>query len=458
MARKRKVPSSQQTDEQKPKTVRQSEVEVGGEGEVQESSEEEESVEPSSSEEEESKSESEDGEEEESSSSEEEAEDEASKRETLRQLLEPFGKSQIIDLLKEAVAKDPKLLPRIVQKADSDPTHRKIFVFGLGWDATTEQLVEAFNPFGEIEESKLITDKNTGRAKGYAFVMFKTRAAAKKALKAPQKRIGNRTVSCQLAAVGAPAGTVAAEEGNRKMYVANVAPHVSPERLKAFFGSFGEIEEGPLGMDPATNKFKGFAIITYSSTEGYKKAMEEPIKVFENCQLQCKKFVENYANISSRQTSASSVNPAPTDVSYSSLGMNTGILGANLNATGLLMSQNPGIGLAGNALLAAGYNPASLAAGYNPAGLAAAGYNPAGLAASRLGASMGGMSGNYGINSISPTVMGNYGSQEAFNGLGAFQNAQTGLSSIGTAGTATTTSRIPTSGVSSTTFPSYFKR
>lgn len=449
MPKKRKALSSQQTIEQKPKIVREEEAEL--EEDEEESSEAEAPEQSSSSEEGESETESasEDGEGEEEESSEEEADDEASKRETLRELLEPFGKSQIIDLLKEAVAKDPKLLPKIVQKADSDPTHRKIFVFGLGWDATTEHLVEAFKSFGEIEESKLITDKNTGRAKGYAFVMFKTRAAAKKALKIPQKKIGNRTVSCQLAAIGPSAGTVAAEGGSRKMYVANVAPHVSPEKLKAYFGSFGEIEEGPLGMDPSTNKFKGFAIITYRSTEGFKKAMEEPIKVFENCQLHCKKFVENYANNSSRQSSASSVNPAATDVSYSNLGVNTGILGANLNASGLLMAQNPGIGLAGNALLAAGYNPAGLATGYTPAS----------LAVSRLSASMGGMSGNYGINSISPSAIGNYGSQQAFNGLGAFQNAQTGLSSVGTVGTSTTATRASTSGVStSTSFPSYFNR
>lgn len=456
MAKKRKVPSSQQTNEQKPKTVREEAAEV--EGEEEESSNEEESEEATSSEEETesgSESESEDGEEEESSSAEEEGDDEVSKRRALRELLEPFGKSQIIDLLKEAVAKDPKLLPKIIQKADSDPAHRKIFVFGLGWDATTEQLVQAFTPFGEIAESKLITDKNTGRAKGYAFVMFKTRAAAKKALKLPQKRIGNRTVTCQLAAVGATAGTAAAEGGNRKMYVANVAPHVSFEKLKAFFGSFGEIEEGPSGMDPVTNKFKGFAIITYKSPEGYLKAMEEPIKVFENCQLHCKKFMDNYANNPSRQSNATSTNPTVTDVNHSSLGMNTGFLGANLNPSGLLMAQNP---LAGNAWLASGYNPAGLAAGYNPAALAA-GYNPAGLAASRLGSSMGGMSGGYGINSISPTVIGNYGSQEAYSGLGAYQNPQAGLSSIGTAGTATTATKVPTSGASaSTQFPSYFKR
>ncbi|KAL1531114.1 UBP1-associated protein 2B-like [Salvia divinorum] len=455
MAKKRKTPSSLHMNEKKQSVVREEAEVIEKEDEVEESSNEEESGE-SSSPEEELESESEDGEEEEeepSSAEEEEEEEEeeegggedaASKQHALRELLEPFGKSQIIDLLKEAAVKDPKLIPKIVHKADSDPTHRKIFVFGLGWDATAEQLIQAFKSFGEIEESKLITDKNTGRAKGYAFVMFKTRAAAKKALKVPQKRIGNRIVSCQLAAIGASAGTVVAEGGNnRKMYVANVAPHVSFEKLKAFFLRFGEIEEGPLGVDPVTKKFKGFAVITYKSTEGYKKAMEEPIKVVENCQLHCKKFVENFANNSSGQTSNSSVNPASTDVNYGNLGMNTGMLGANLNTAGFLFAQNPGIGLAGNALLATG-------------------YDQAGLAASIFGASMGGMSGNYGINSIIPTVTGRYGAQEAYNGLGMYQNSQTGLSSIGTMGTATTTTavtKVPTSdGSASTTFPSYFSR
>ncbi|PIN06420.1 RNA-binding protein musashi/mRNA cleavage and polyadenylation factor I complex, subunit HRP1 [Handroanthus impetiginosus] len=435
MARKRKAPSSKQTQEQKPKVIHEEEEEeeTSEEEESEESEEEEEeSEEESSSEEEES--ESEDEEEEESSSSDEEADDEASKRETLRELLEPFGKAQIIDLLKEAVAKDPKLLTKIVQVADSDPTHRKIFIHGLGWDATSEQLVQAFKPFGEIEESKLITDKNTGRAKGYAFVLFKSRAAAKKALKVPQKRIGSRTVSCQLAALGPAAGAPAAEAGNCKIYVGNVAPHVSAEKLKAFFGRFGEIEEGPMGIDPVTNKFKGFAVITYKSVDGYKKALEEPIKVFENCQLHCKKFVDNHnKNNVSAQTSVANMNPAVSDVNYGSVGANAGILGANLNASGLLMAQNQGIGLAGNGMLAAGYNPAGLVAS--------------------------GLSGNYGINSISPNVMGNYGSQAALHGLGAFQNPQLGPSSVGTVATATTATRAPTSVVSSSiTFPSYFKR
>ncbi|KAG8372274.1 hypothetical protein BUALT_Bualt12G0049300 [Buddleja alternifolia] len=441
MARKRKAPISQHTPEQKPKIVPEVVEEEEEEEEEEETSNEEEEEEEESSEESESESESEDDDEEEdeedsSSSDDDEPNDVASKREFLRELLEPFGKTQIIDLLKEAAAKDPKILAGIVHVADSDPANRKIFIHGLGWDATSEQLIQAFKPFGEIEDSKLITDKNTGRAKGYAFVLFKTRNAAKKALKVSQKKIGSRTVSCQLAALGHSVGAGAGEGGSRKLYVGNVGPNVNPEQLKAFFRTFGEIEDGPIGLDQITNKFKGFAVITYKSPEGFKKAIEEPIKVFENCQLHCKKFVENpnnNKNNAAGQSSVGSVNPAVSDVSYSNLGGNAGILGANFNTSGLLMGQNPAIGLAGNPMLAGG-------------------YNPAGLTYPGLNTPMGGMSGNYGLNSISPSgVMGNYGSQAALQGLGPFQNVQTGQSSLGTAATATTAARAPASGVSSAT-------
>ncbi|XP_073043212.1 UBP1-associated protein 2B-like [Primulina eburnea] len=420
MAKKRKAPSSQQTQEKKHKIIRDEEEEE--EEEEESSSEEEESESGSEEDDDEDDDEDEDEEDDDSSS-----EDEASKRATVRELLEPFGKDQIIDLLKEAGSKDATLLAKIIETADSDPTHRKIFIHGLGYDATSEQLVQAFKPFGEIEESRLIVDKNTGRAKGYAFVLFKTRVAAKKALKVPQKKIGSRNVSCQLAAVGSTTpATQASETGKWKIFVGNVGPTVTPEKLKAFFRRYGEIEDGPIGTDPTTNLFKGFAVITYKSTEGYKKALEEPIKVFENCQLHCKKFVENHTNKNNvaLQSTASVANASVSDLSYGGLGVNPGVLGANLTPARYLMSQNPGIGLAGNAILAAG-------------------YNSAGLMTSGLSSSFGGMGSDYGMNSLSPNVMGRYGSQAAFNGMGPFQSSQTGHSTVGTSTTTAAAGRDP---------------
>lgn len=435
MAKKRKAPSSQQTHEKKPKVIREEEEEESSDEEESSSEEEEEEESESGSEEDGDEDEEDDG-----SSSEDEVNDEASKRATVRELLEPFGKDQIIDLLKEAGSKDATLRAKIIEMADSDPTHRKIFIHGLGYDATSEQLVQAFKPFGEIEESKLIVDKNTGRAKGYAFVLFKTRAAAKKALKVPQKKIGSRNVSCQLAAVGStnPA-TQASESGKCKIFVGNVGPTVTPEKLKAFFRRYGEIEDGPIGTDPNTNLFKGFAVITYKSAEGYKKALEEPIKVFENCQLHCKKFVENLTNKNnlSLQSTASTANASVSDLSYGGLGVNPGILGSNLTPAGYLMSQNPGIGLTGNAMLAAGYNPAS-------------------LVTSGSSSSFGRMGSDYGMNS--PNVMARYGSQSAFNGTGPFQSSQTGHSTVGTSTTAAAAGRDPGNVGNEPSLTSYFRR
>ncbi|KAL3512542.1 hypothetical protein ACH5RR_025259 [Cinchona calisaya] len=342
-----------------------------------------------------------------SSSSSSEDDDESSKREKLRKLLEPLSKDQILGLLNEAALQDPFILSRIVQKVDSDPTHRKIFIHGLGWDATEEQVLQVFKPFGEIEDFKLITDKVTGRAKGYAFVLFKTRAAAEKALRNPQKKIGNRTTTCQLAALGPAAA--AGEVSKRKLFVANVGPNVNVDRLRAFFGQFGEIEEGPMGLDPTTNKPRGFVIFVYKFVDGLKKALEEPQKSFEGCQLLCKKFVEglntntNHKNVTSNQQQS--------EVSYG-YGVNPGVLGSNLNAGSFLMPQNPGIGLVGNPLMAAALNQSA-------------------LAASGLGGAVAGIGGNYGINSYSPSVIGGYGSQAALLGLGAYQSAQTGQSSVG---------------------------
>ena len=67
-----------------------------------------------------------------------------------------------------------------------------------------------------------------------------------------------------------------------------------PERaahddLRGFFSKFGEIEEGPLGADRNTGLFRGYAIFFYKTPEGLRKALEEPNKVFDGCELQCRR-------------------------------------------------------------------------------------------------------------------------------------------------------------------------
>ncbi|XP_076948394.1 RNA-binding protein P-like, partial [Bidens hawaiensis] len=241
----------------------------------------------------------EDEQEEEDDEEDEDEDDESSKKESLRKLLEPLPKEKIIEILKEAALNDRSIIASLTQTAEVDPAHRKIFVFGLGWDATSDQVPSVFKQYGEIEDCKVVTDKVTGKAKGYGFVLFKTRKSAQKSLKQTQKKIGSRMASYQLAAVGklgAPGNnqtTATPDPAGRKIFVANVLSHVDPNAPRSFFAKFGQIEEGLLGLDNVTGKFKGFAIFIYKTVDGCKKALEEPNKPFDGCKLQCRQAVDN---------------------------------------------------------------------------------------------------------------------------------------------------------------------
>jgi len=49
---------------------------------------------------------------------------------------------------------------------------KKLFVGGLSWDTTDDGLRQAFVSYGEITEVKVITDRDTGRSRGFGFVTF----------------------------------------------------------------------------------------------------------------------------------------------------------------------------------------------------------------------------------------------------------------------------------------------
>lgn len=51
-----------------------------------------------------------------------------------------------------------------------DTTYTKVFVGGLAWETHKETLKKHFEQFGEILEAVVITDKASGRSKGYGFV------------------------------------------------------------------------------------------------------------------------------------------------------------------------------------------------------------------------------------------------------------------------------------------------
>lgn len=59
---------------------------------------------------------------------------------------------------------------------------KKLFVGGLSFNTTDEGLHQAFGTFGTIVEAKIITDRDSGRSRGFGFVSFSEEDDAERAL------------------------------------------------------------------------------------------------------------------------------------------------------------------------------------------------------------------------------------------------------------------------------------
>ena len=58
----------------------------------------------------------------------------------------------------------------------------RIYVGNLPYSATSDQLTNLFSAFGEVSEATVVLDRETGRAKGFAFVQMANEDAARTAI------------------------------------------------------------------------------------------------------------------------------------------------------------------------------------------------------------------------------------------------------------------------------------
>jgi len=61
---------------------------------------------------------------------------------------------------------------------------KKLYVGNLTYEVTNGGLEQMFAPHGTVESAQIITDRETGRSKGFGFVEMKTAAEAQTAMAA----------------------------------------------------------------------------------------------------------------------------------------------------------------------------------------------------------------------------------------------------------------------------------
>ena len=72
---------------------------------------------------------------------------------------------------------------------------KSIFVGNLNFQATEAELTGLFQPFGQVGRIRMVSDRETGRARGFAFVEMPNDADAAKAIAALDgKEMGGRNL------------------------------------------------------------------------------------------------------------------------------------------------------------------------------------------------------------------------------------------------------------------------
>ncbi|XP_054086177.1 protein elav isoform X2 [Zeugodacus cucurbitae] len=152
-----------------------------------------------------------------------------------------------------------------------------IFVGDLSSEIETQQLREAFTPFGEISDCRVVRDPQTLKSKGYGFVSFVKKSEAESAITAMNGQwLGSRSIRTNWATRKPPASKenikpltfdevyIQSSPSNCTVYVGGVnsaLTALSEEILQKTFSPYGSIQEIRVFKD------KGYAFVRFSTKE-----------------------------------------------------------------------------------------------------------------------------------------------------------------------------------------------
>ncbi|XP_027149345.1 RNA-binding protein 24-A isoform X1 [Coffea eugenioides] len=162
-----------------------------------------------------------------------------------------------------------------------DTTFTKVFVGGLAWETQSDTMRRYFEQFGEILEAVVITDKNTGRSKGYGFVTFRDPESARRACADPTPIIDGRRANCNLASLGRPRPALPFVCYFMLLLVTgrlrSPTPYLGglPANRGAYVGSFGYQQPVSYGYQQGL-MYSPFGYATYSPDYVYPQGVYNP--------------------------------------------------------------------------------------------------------------------------------------------------------------------------------------
>ncbi|CAF1675513.1 unnamed protein product [Adineta ricciae] len=166
------------------------------------------------------------------------------------------------------------------QKAEDD---RKLFVGGLTWDTTQDDLREYFSSFGNILDCSIKHDPTTGRSRGFAFLVFDRKDIVDKILSQNEHFVKGRKVDPKPAhrrlaannnnAMSSSSSMNSISNNNRKVFIGGLDPNFPDTQLREYFSQFGTIDEIDLPYDKEKSERRPFCFISFQNEQSAQEVL-----------------------------------------------------------------------------------------------------------------------------------------------------------------------------------------
>ncbi|XP_029358719.1 LOW QUALITY PROTEIN: RNA-binding protein 39-like [Echeneis naucrates] len=160
---------------------------------------------------------------------------------------------------------------------------RTVFCMQLAARIRPRDLEDFFSAVGKVRDVRMISDRNSRRSKGIAYIEFVEANSVPLAIGLTGQRLlgvpiivqASQAEKNRAAAAAAANSLQKGNTGPMRLYVGSLHFNITEEMLRGIFEPFGRIESIQLMMDSETGRSKGYGFITFADAECAKKALEQ---------------------------------------------------------------------------------------------------------------------------------------------------------------------------------------
>ncbi|XP_045501270.1 heterogeneous nuclear ribonucleoprotein 27C isoform X3 [Colias croceus] len=155
-----------------------------------------------------------------------------------------------------------------------DDEKGKLFVGGLSWETSQENLQRYFSRYGDVIDCVVMKNSESGRSRGFGFVTFAEPSLVNVVLQNGPHQLDGRTIDpkpCNPRTLQKPKRG----GGYPKVFLGGLPSNITETDLRVFFGRYGKVMEVVIMYDQEKKKSRGFGFLSFEDEISVERVTQE---------------------------------------------------------------------------------------------------------------------------------------------------------------------------------------